>query len=846
MSFRTSCIYLALAMIAQVQAANLLTNNPSFESLPAGYEDETGSYPAIPGWQFNFTAGGAYDYAGVYSMAATTGVDGVRYLSVGGGPLLIETRSEDRASVIGLSNYVFTCLVDYPATGFCAGVRWYSSSGTYLGSNSISPVVDHVFPQFQSFSFTSSAPANATGAGVFIALAAGATSVDGFSLIGAAGTSALTPTGSHYYVSPSGNDTNAGTLVQPWKTVNRAVTGAAPGTTIHLQGGAVFQENVYFGSGGTTGMPVKLTSDPTNRATIYQLLATQPGILIYNAGHITLENIYVVGLGTSMTTKDGVMAQAHNGRFEELMYSNVVVSGFHDGFYFYASGAAGSGFSRISMLNCVGYYNLNAGMETFAYFTGVGSFSNMVIRDCIFNNNVGDPLDWLNPSGFGMALGYAVDVLVERCVAHDNGGAGNAEPGPVGFMTYHCRRVTIQHCEAYNNKAKNQDGGGFDLDLNTSDSVIQYCYSHNNYGAGYLMNTDGVAGHWWTNNTVRYNISENDAYAGKMGALHFYSGGASAALMNSHIYGNTIYSRSSPVVGFYIGNMAGVFVRNNIFYAGSTNPLVLWYQQTNNTPLTSQVWFQGNNYWNHSGPLILAGSRSLADWRTATGQEKVDGTDAGFNVDPLLMQAGGGGTNGNPRQLNLLTAYQLRTNSPMINAGLDLPGLGITNPGLVDYYGTSIPQAGDFDIGASESLFNNTPNATGFELYTQHIMDPADRGIHEDPDHDGYPNLLEYVTGGNPTGMDAVAHMHGQWTNGAFVIRFQRATNTVDATISVMGAYSLASTALWEAVAINSNGLWNIPPPMVVETGTNPVQVVVKDSAPSASNRFMRLRIARP
>ena len=37
-----------------------------------------------------------------------------------------------------------------------------------------------------------------------------------------------------YHVSPIGSDAAAGTLAQPWKTVNRALTGRAPGDVVHL------------------------------------------------------------------------------------------------------------------------------------------------------------------------------------------------------------------------------------------------------------------------------------------------------------------------------------------------------------------------------------------------------------------------------------------------------------------------------------------------------------------------------------------------------------------------------------------------------------------------------------
>jgi hypothetical protein len=706
---KTVLLMLLLA-VSGARAANLLTVNTSFETPTNGYVDETSAWIPIPGWAISFTSGGVFDYAGLYTLSPATGIDGARYLYAAGGPLSLQTSVDARAPVAGGHLYTLSFLADYPASGFRAGIRWYDQAGTLLGQDTFAPSVDGLSPQFQSFQFRTNAPASAVTAAASFTLNVGPLALDKVVLEPGSGDGSNTYSQVDYYVSSSGNDTNAGTLGQPWRTLARASQAVAPGVTIHLQGGAVFRENVSIGTGGAAGYPVVLTSDPTNRATLVQTNAQQPGVLLYNVGHITLENLVVVGMGTAFTTQEGVAAGVSGGTVAGLTLRHVAVSGFREGFHIYAAGA-GSVCSDVRVENCVGYYNLHAGFETSA--TSIGGVSNIVVRDSVFSHNPGDPAAWFDPSGFGLVLGGTVDGVVERCVAHDNGGAGPADAGPVGFMTYHCRRITIQSCEAYNTRATNQDGDGFDLDLNTTDSTIQYCYAHDNFGAGYLLNTDGVAGHWWTNNVVRYNISENDAYGGRMGALHFYSGGAAAALMNSHVYGNTIYSRVSPVVGFYIGNMVGVALRNNVFWAGGTNALMWWAQSPASSPTPQQARFQGNCYWTGGATHRIAGYASLDAWRAATGQETLNGTNVGFCADPLLTLAGSAGTNGNPRALQTLAVYQPRTNSPLIDAGLDLAALFGLTPGPSDFFGTAVPQLGGLDVGAAELVSAPPPVIAG-------------------------------------------------------------------------------------------------------------------------------------
>jgi hypothetical protein len=84
-------------------------------------------------------------------------------------------------------------------------------------------------------------------------------------------------TGTTYYVSPSGSDSNSGTSPsQPWRTVarvNRASVNLKPGDGVLFQGGATFSDTTLMpGWGdpiyGTSGAPIVFGSYGTGRATI--------------------------------------------------------------------------------------------------------------------------------------------------------------------------------------------------------------------------------------------------------------------------------------------------------------------------------------------------------------------------------------------------------------------------------------------------------------------------------------------------------------------------------------------------------------------------------------------------
>jgi hypothetical protein len=111
---------------------------------------------------------------------------------------------------------------------------------------------------------------------------------------------------------------------------------------------------------------------------------------------------------------------------------------------------------------------------------------------------------------------------------------------------------------------------------------------------------------------------------------------------------------------------------------------------------------------------------------------------------------------------------------------------------------------------------------------------------------DGYPNLLKFATGSSPTQSDTLAQMDFTQTNGLFALRFFRNTNAYDVTLFVEGSYAATNDAAWAGIATNVDGSgWNTT--NVVESGAGtPVVVTVRDTVPSATNRFLRLRVTQP
>ena len=117
--------------------------------------------------------------------------------------------------------------------------------------------------------------------------------------------------------------------------------------------------------------------------------------------------------------------------------------------------------------------------------------------------------------------------FIEHCESWNNGGEnGGLTGGPCGIWAHCADRVTIRHCKAYENRtAGTHDGGGFDLDGGVTNSVIEFCESWNNDGAGYLMWNNKHAPFTLSGNIIRDCVSTNDGRRHGYGGIHIGTSG---------------------------------------------------------------------------------------------------------------------------------------------------------------------------------------------------------------------------------------------------------------------------------------------------------------------------------
>jgi hypothetical protein len=519
-----------------------------------------------------------------------------------------------------------------------------------------------------------------------------------------------------YYVSPSGNDGNSGTSpASPWKTIAKVNSFTfSAGDRVHFQGGQTFNGELEFeaADAGTSSNPITVTSYGTGYATINAGAGT--GILVYNTGGYVISDLNLVG-GWNSTTQTGNSGSGISFytditgalKLPHIRVENVEVSGFKEAgisIGAWPSDNSMSGYDDVLITDCIAHDNGDVGITTWGILLSSATtyaHTNVTVFGCVAYNNRGI-VNKGHHSGSGIILGGVDGGLIERCLAYNNGELNNyASAGPVGIWTYDSNAITIQYCESHSNKTGTgtPDGGGFDLDGGVTNSVVQYNYSHDNYGPGFMLYQYSGARPSLSNNVLRYNVSENDGRKRNYGAIYIAGG---SAVKNNRIYNNTVYMTkpgSGNPAPFKAGTTGtGNSVRNNSFSVSGAIKLV----ETSGTNVT----FQGNNYWSGTSAFsVKYGSpvySSLAAWRAGSGQETLGGVDTGSTVDPLLTNAGGGGAIDDPYQLDQLTAYKLQTTSPLKDAGLDLATLFGWNVGSQDYYGNPLPQGGAYDVGAHE------------------------------------------------------------------------------------------------------------------------------------------------
>jgi hypothetical protein len=515
-----------------------------------------------------------------------------------------------------------------------------------------------------------------------------------------------------YYVSSTGDDGNPGTSIAgAWATIDKVNSSIfLPGDTLFFEGGHTFNGSILL-TASDANDPANIfviTSFGTGRAIINA--GTSFGFQAHNTQGFSISNLIFDGNSAATNTAAGITVFSDltgDIKFSNISVSNIEVKNFGaEGVVIYTTKNL-TGFQNVGLDNLSVHDVTKNGIKIFGVVSQalVGwQHKNVTVSNCEVYNVPGSGTTTLE--GNGIVLEGVDGGIIQNSVAHDMGQNNSFCGGPAGIWTLESNNITIQFCESYRiHSGTGCDGAGFDLDGGVTNSIMQYNYAHNNDGAGYLMGQFPNA-RPWSNNSMRYNISENDAVTNEGGIGLFK--GPGTTMSGANIYNNTIYispqAGNGSISATYLQDLTSginnVAFYNNIFITTGGVPFV-------KIPVGYTAFFAGNVYWSSGGSFSISyqgnNYASLASWRAATSNEVVNGNNTGFSSDPLLTNPGLGGTIGFGNNLNTLNAYKIsNSSSPANNTALDLASLFSIDVGIRDFWGTILPGGNTNSIGASQ------------------------------------------------------------------------------------------------------------------------------------------------
>lgn len=525
-------------------------------------------------------------------------------------------------------------------------------------------------------------------------------------------------TATTYYVSPSGSDSNSGTSASsPWQTIAKVNSSTfAAGSSVEFQGGQTFSGCLVFTTGNVPGSsastPFTVTSYGTGQATIKSSCTGDysAAITADDVSGFTLKNIAAVNGGT---TAAGVLLenQTSTTAAEGMTIQNSDISGF--------ATPTGSSSSFGGQIMVLGYaVNDNNGpldtvqiLDNKLHGTSVTSGAGPgidgwgdgenITNVTVAGNSVYDLGMPAKESGAGITADGWATAVISHNVVHDIGANVTSCGGTSGIESYSSDKVTVRYNEVYNVQPATFTAGcdwdGIDLDGGTTNSVVQYNYTHHNAGSGLLAYTSTVAGKVWGPNTYRYNISENDDALKIQGGLMDVVPNAPANALS--IYGNTFYDGNAQKAdsmgtacfdfGYAAGTWgAGSLIEDNICDMANKNEYgntgQFYYNPYGQTGMTlsHNLYYGASTAGWHWGGTTYS---TYAAWQAA-GLE----TDPLWG-DPLFTSAGAGGTcvwtpTTRTGPAPCPQAYTLASGSPAAGTGV-----AVTGNGGLDYYQSTIP-----------------------------------------------------------------------------------------------------------------------------------------------------------
>lgn len=505
-----------------------------------------------------------------------------------------------------------------------------------------------------------------------------------------------------YYVDNI-NGSNANDGLSPdnaWKTIEMVNAQTfLPGDTILFRSGCVFtgvglrpqgdgtaKQPITIGSYGGEERPVIHANYEPGTANDSMKTDNKYALLLYNVCHYVVKDLELTNYSiyndrdnhNTQKSRRGVYIVSNGKIVEDITLDNLYI---HDvngsnwkhntqegaGIFFAAiKSTIGNDvkgyFNGLTIQNCVikdvvrngisQYYDFGEhpwGWNTWdCQWAEPTRSKNVVIRNNTLINIAGDGIKLWGTDG-GLIEGNLVDGACSKSYmqSSDNSNLSAA------IWPFDSNNTVIQYNEVCNTGVPDTtpaDGQAFDIDYFTTNTIIQYNYSHDNPG-GFLM----VCGPDWAysdGNVVRYNISENDGSRRGTGSIFHISGGA---CNNTYIYNNTIYTSENHEGitimrgGTWDGTPKGTVFFNNIFYINGKLDRFGFAGADSTMGQNGICSYDNNLYYGKFFELLPADMPKDPN---------------AILADPMFLDAKGAGGD-----IERIDAFKLREGSPAVKAG---------------------------------------------------------------------------------------------------------------------------------------------------------------------------------
>lgn len=403
-----------------------------------------------------------------------------------------------------------------------------------------------------------------------------------------------------FYVSPAGNDANAGTLAAPLRGINTALVKAAPGDTVIVRAGRYY-EKVKFPRSGRQDKYITLKAYPGEKPFIdgtgLSITGKEALVTIRNTSYIIFEEFDICNYtsSTPWVNINGIVADEGSSHLiirKNKIYNiehNVAAADGRSGHGIEIIGNTGTAMTDV-LVEDNEIHDCNTGYSENLTINGyVDGF--IIRRNKIYNaENIGIDAAGGYAANPNPAFNYARNGLITENELYDI----DMTTGPVGPVHGHgaiaiyvdgARNIIVER-----NRVHDCDRGIGIVSENDAyptsncivrNNIVSNCYRTGIYLGGYLGHTGGGTRNCHVvNNTLYQNNRENGAFGEIEGELRM-----TEHCFDNVISNNIVYARPVDLmVHKYTNTGSGNQVDNNLYFTTGT-PGWIW-NTTNGTPYT--------------------------------------------------------------------------------------------------------------------------------------------------------------------------------------------------------------------------------------------------------------------